>query len=67
MLIIRSEIGTYVETWNAHRICPQKQRPNHIAGILNELYTDQSLPRYGWAPNAELLSQLNEAIKDVGK
>lgn len=67
MPIIRSKISTYVEIWNAHRIRPQKQRPNHIAGIPNELYTDHSLPRYGWVPNIELLSQLNEAVKDVGK
>lgn len=66
MSIIRSEISIFVETWNAHRIRPQKQRPNHIAGIPNELYTDQSLPRYGWVPNKELLSQLNEAVEDVG-
>lgn len=65
--IIRSEISTYVETWNAPRIRPEKQRPSHIAGILNELYTDQSLCRYGWIPNMELLSQLNEAVKDVGR
>ena len=56
-----------METWNAHRIRPQKQRTSHIAGIPNELYTDRSIRRYGWAPNIELLSQLNEAVKDVGK
>lgn len=67
MPIIRSEIITYVETWNAHRIRPQKQRPNHIAGIQNELYTDHLLPCYGWVPNIEILSQLNETVKDVGK
>lgn len=65
--IIRSEISTYVEIWNAHRIRPQKQRGNHIAGIPNELYMDSSLPRYGWIPNLEFLSQLDEAVKNVGK
>lgn len=39
---------------------PQKQRPNYIVGILNELYTNSSSRRYGWIP----LSQLNEAVKD---
>ncbi len=65
--IIRSEIATYVETWNAHSIRPQKNRANHIPGIPNELYTDTSLPRFGWIPNAELLQQLNDVVKDVGK
>ena len=65
--ILRSEISTYVETWNHHRIRPQKARPNHIAGIPNDLYTDRSLPRYGWTPDLELLTQLSEAVKDVGK
>lgn len=65
--ILRSEISTFVETWNGHRIRPQKARPNHIAGIPNELYTNRSLPRYGWTPDPELLAQLEEAVKDVGK
>lgn len=65
--ILRSEISTYVETWNAHRIRHQKQRANHVAGIPNELYRDQFLPRFGWTPNSEFLSQLTEAVKHVGK
>lgn len=43
---------------------PQKQRPNYIVGISNELYTNQLSRRYGWIPNMGLLSQLNEAVKD---
>ena len=65
--ILRSEISTYVETWNAHQIRPQKARPNYIAGVPNDLYTDRFLPRYGWAPDVDLLAQLTEAVKDVGK
>lgn len=65
--ILRSEISTYVETWNAHYIRPQKQRANHMAGIPNELYIDQSIPRFGWTPDTELLLQLTEVVKDVGK
>jgi hypothetical protein len=65
--ILRSEISTYVETWNAHQIRPQKARPNHIAGVPNDLYTDRSLPRYGWTPDVDLLAQLTEAVKDVSK
>lgn len=65
--IICSEINTYVETWNAHRIRPQKERNSHIAGIPNELYLDQLFSHYGWSPNMEFLLQLEEAVKDVGK
>jgi hypothetical protein len=65
--ILRSEINTYVETWNEHRIRPQKHRANHIAGIPNDLYTDQAIPRYGWTPDIEFLSQLSQAVKDVSQ
>ena len=41
--IIRSEISTYVEVWNSHRIRPQRNRFNHAAGVPNNLYTDPSL------------------------
>ena len=67
MPILRSEIATYVETWNEHRIRPQRQRPNHVAGVPNQLYTDASTSRYGWPPDIEFLAQLDEAVKDVGK
>ena len=65
--ILRSEIGTYMETWNAHHIRPQKRRPNHAAGIPNDLYVDPSVRQYGWISDAEFLSQLEEAVKDVGR
>ncbi len=65
--ILRFEINTYVETWNEHRIRPQKHRANHVAGIPNELYTKEDISRYGWVPDTEFLLQLDEAVKDVGK
>jgi hypothetical protein len=67
MPILRFEIATYVETWNEHRIRPQRQRPNHVAGVPNQLYTDATVPRYGWPPDIEFLAQVEEAVKDVGK
>jgi hypothetical protein len=67
MPILRAEIATYVETWNEHRIRPQRQRPNHVPGVPNQLYTDASTPRYGWSPDMEFLAQLDEVVKDVGQ
>jgi hypothetical protein len=67
ILILRSEINTYVETWNEHKIRPQRQRANHVAGIPNELYTSEAISRFRWVPDIELLSQLTEAVKDVSK
>jgi hypothetical protein len=64
--ILRQEINTYVETWNEHRIRPQLERANHIAGRPNELYFDPSIPRHGWRPDPELLTQLKEAVNDFG-
>ena len=65
--ILRDEIATFVEIWNEHRIRAQKDRPNHVAGIPNELYTDDATPRYGWTPDAQFLSQLGEAVADFGR
>jgi hypothetical protein len=66
--ILRSEIATFVETWNEHRIRSQKDRPNHVAGVPNELYTgDDDTRRYGWTPDAQFLSQLSDVVTDFGK
>jgi len=62
--ILRDEIATFVETWNEHRIRSQRNRPNHVAGIPNELYTSDVAPRFGWTPDASLLLQLSETVKD---
>ena len=56
-----------MEIWNAHRIQHQRKKFNSVTGIPNELYMDQSLPRYGWHPDLRLLAELKEAVKDVGK
>ena len=65
--ILRDEITTFVETWNEHRIRPHRDRANHVAGIPNELYTDNAARRYGWTPDAGFLEQLSETVKDFGK
>ena len=65
--ILRLEINTYIETWNKYRIRPQRHRANHVAGIPNELYTDEAIRHYKWTPNATFLAQLEEAVKDISK
>lgn len=65
--IICSEIKTYVDVWNAHRIRPQRDRPNHRPGIPNELYMDEAVRKFGWTPNSDLLLKLEEAVSDVGE
>lgn len=65
--ILRSEINSYVKTWNEHSIRPQKHRPNHVAGVPNELYLDPKAKRYGWIPDSQFLSNLHESVKDVGE
>ena len=65
--ILRYEITTFVDTWNEHRIRSHRDRPNHVAGIPNELYTSNTARRYGWTPDARFLEQLSETVKDFGK
>ena len=38
-----------------------------MVSIQNELYTDWSLPYYGWCLNIELWLHLKETIKDADK
>ena len=66
--ILRHELYSYVETHNAHRIRPQLARSNHVPGRPSELYDDTTIyRRWGFSPDEELLSQLEEAVSYVGK
>ena len=59
--ILRHEISRYVDTHNAHRIRKQKNRPNHIHGIPNELYKTAATARdkrYGFEANQRILNDL---------
>ena len=69
MPILRLEINSYADAWNAHQIRPQLARANHIAGIPNDLYSRlrQDGRRYGWKPDSRLLLQLEEAVSCFGK
>jgi hypothetical protein len=64
--ILRRELKAYSETHNEHSIRPQLARPNHKPGIPNALYFDNH-KRWGFLPDEELLSDLEEAVSDVGK
>jgi hypothetical protein len=65
--ILCYEITMFVETWNEHYIRSQSDRPNHVAGIPNELYMCDDTSRHGWTPDARFLSQLSEKLTDFGK
>ena len=59
MPILRHEIYSFADTHNAHRICAQPKRPNHVPGIPNELYNERSGgERIGFRPDHSLLDSL---------
>jgi len=72
--LLRSEINTFVEVQNAHRIRTQPNRPYHIAGIPNELYfgpkylrfdrLDADRPSKGYRPNIDLLCKQERLLED---
>jgi len=64
--ILRKELQSYTEMHNEHKIRPQLTRPNHKPGVPNDLYFD-SLKRWGFIPNKELLHGLEEAVNHVSK
>ena len=39
MPIIRFKVQAFVQTWNAHKIRAQSNRPDLVVGIPNNLYT----------------------------
>ena len=65
--ILRRELKAYSETHNEHSIRPQFARPNHKPGIPNELYFGDNHKRWGFLPDEELLSDLEEAVSGVSK
>jgi len=66
--ILRHELYSYVKTHNGHRIRPQLARDYHVPGKPDELYDDTTIyQRWGFTPDEELLSQLEEAVSYVGK
>lgn len=67
--ILRHEINTYVDTWNEHKIRPQFEKFNHVAGRPNTLYfdTNNTVSRCGWEPDHELLGQLKESVSNYGR
>ena len=67
MPLLRSELGTWVRNYNEHRIRQQPRRLNHVHGRPNKLYSTRQVPHYGYAPDAELLNSLLNAIEPYGK
>jgi hypothetical protein len=68
MPIIRSVVFKFAEIWNNHKIRPQKQRPNSVAGIPWMLYEHppEGVTDYGRQPNPELLASMQKDVADFG-
>ncbi len=67
--ILRTQIQSYIRTWNTHRIRKQPNRPNAIAGKPHKLYHRPPLlvQNYGLSVHAERLDQLQNDVRDWGK
>jgi hypothetical protein len=60
MLILREELTTFINVHNIYLIRPQRNRLNHVAGVLNELYRSKEQQRFEL--NYEILTALKLAI-----
>jgi hypothetical protein len=46
--VLRKKSYSYVNVWNAHRIQPQKNRPNTVVGKPYMLYNNPQPPTEKW-------------------
>ena len=59
MPILRHEIHSFPDTYNAYRIRAQLDPPNYVPGIPNKLYSERrGDERIGFRPNHSLLDSL---------
>jgi hypothetical protein len=69
MPILRHEIHQFVDVWNHHKIRRQSDRANAVSGRPWLLYTHPppEAKQCGFAPNTELLAELQEKMADWGR
>ena len=67
--ILRTEIQSYVRTWNGHRIRKQPNRPNAVAGKPHILYhyPPQLVQNYGLSVDTVRLDMLQNDVREWGK
>jgi hypothetical protein len=67
--ILRTEIQSYVRTWNTHRIRKQSNRPNAIAGKPHMLYRypPPLVQNCGLSVDTVRLNILQNDIREWGK
>ena len=69
MPVLRSEVQSFVQTWNVHRIRKQRQRPTVVHGkpYMNYHYPPDGVEDHGIPVNAEAFYNLESAVQDWGK
>lgn len=67
--LLRTEMQSFVRTWNAHRIRKQPNRPNAVAGKPYVLYhhSPEDIKNYGIRVHTQTLGRLQHDVKDWGK
>jgi len=65
MPIIRLELQTFVDTYNAHPIRTQRNRAYHVAGVPGELYADHTR-RCGFSLDLDVHSQWEAQVAQYG-
>lgn len=69
MPMIRTEIYSYVELWNVHRIRKQRNRPNSVAGKPYMLYhhPKEGVQDSGLPVKQEVLDVQRQSVHGFGK
>lgn len=69
MPVLRSEVQSFVQTWNVHRIRKQRHRPHVVHGkpFINYYYPQNGIHDYGFPANEETLNALGGAVQNWGE
>lgn len=69
MPLIRTQITSFVRTWNQHRIRKQSNRPYSVPGKpwMNYHFPPTGVENEGIQFNLDLFKQLQQDVKDWGK
>jgi hypothetical protein len=67
--ILRTDMHSFMQTWNIHRIRKQPNRPNAVPGKPYVLYhhPPELILNYGLSVDVELLNTLQNDVRDWGK